>query len=43
MADLHEVVNGAWLRRDAGDVTVFKSVGIAFEDLVLATAAVAEG
>ena len=43
VADLHEVVNGAWVRRDAGDVTVFKSVGIAFEDLVLATAAVAEG
>jgi ornithine cyclodeaminase/alanine dehydrogenase-like protein (mu-crystallin family) len=41
VADLHEVVNGARVRRDARDVTVFKSVGIAFEDLVLATAAVA--
>jgi len=43
VADLHEVVNGAPVRGDARDVTVFKSVGIAFEDLVLATAAVARG
>jgi len=43
VADLHELVNGARVRRDARDVTVFKSVGIAFEDLVLSRAAVAAG
>lgn len=39
VADLPEVVSGARVRRSAGDVTVFKSVGVAFEDLVLARAA----
>ena len=43
VADLHELVNGAPLRRDADDVTVFKSVGLAFEDLVVAAAAVSSG
>jgi len=32
-------VGGMPVRRTAGDVTVFKSVGVAFEDLVLARAA----
>ncbi|MFN2544708.1 MAG: ornithine cyclodeaminase family protein [Actinomycetota bacterium] len=40
-ADLAELVGGARVRRDAEDVTVFKSVGVAFEDLVVAGAAVA--
>jgi ornithine cyclodeaminase/alanine dehydrogenase-like protein (mu-crystallin family) len=39
VADLSEVVAGASVRRSSGDVTVFKSVGVAFEDLVLAHAA----
>ena len=39
VADLAEIVRGAPARRNAGDVTVFKSVGVAFEDLVLAGAA----
>ncbi len=39
VAELPEVVRGAPVRRNAGDVTVFKSVGVAFEDLVLARAA----
>ncbi len=38
--DLFEVVGGASVRRGPEDVTVFKSVGIAFEDLVVARAAV---
>jgi ornithine cyclodeaminase/alanine dehydrogenase-like protein (mu-crystallin family) len=42
VADLHEVVNGAAVRRGADDVTVFKSVGLAFEDLVTASAATAQ-
>lgn len=37
--DLSDVVNGRVARTD-GDVTVFKSVGLAFEDLVVARAAV---
>lgn len=39
VAELPEVVRGAPVRRNTGDVTVFKSVGVAFEDLVLARAA----
>lgn len=38
VADLAEVVGGAQVRRGPGDVTVFKSVGVAFEDLVVARA-----
>jgi ornithine cyclodeaminase/alanine dehydrogenase-like protein (mu-crystallin family) len=40
VADLSEVVRGVTVRRTAQDVTVFKSVGVAFEDLVVARAAV---
>ncbi len=40
LADLAEVVHGAVVRRSADDVTLFKSVGVAFEDLVVASAAV---
>jgi ornithine cyclodeaminase/alanine dehydrogenase-like protein (mu-crystallin family) len=40
VADLAEVVRGAVVRRGPEDVTVFKSVGVAFEDLVIARAAV---
>lgn len=39
-ADLSEVVRGVTVRRSDEDVTVFKSVGVAFEDLVVARAAV---
>jgi ornithine cyclodeaminase/alanine dehydrogenase-like protein (mu-crystallin family) len=39
-ADLAEVVGGAIVRRSEEDVTVFKSVGVAFEDLAVAGAAV---
>jgi ornithine cyclodeaminase/alanine dehydrogenase-like protein (mu-crystallin family) len=39
VADLAEVVAGADVRRGPEDVTVFKSVGVAFEDLVVARAA----
>lgn len=39
VADLAEVVRGKQVRRTAEDVTVFKSVGVAFEDLVVASAA----
>jgi ornithine cyclodeaminase len=38
-ADLFEVANGAVVRASPRDVTVFKSVGVAFEDLVVARAA----
>ena len=38
VADLAEVVGGAPVRRGPQDVTVFKSVGVAFEDLVVARA-----
>jgi ornithine cyclodeaminase len=38
-ADLHELVTGAPVRRDDLDVTAFVSVGMAFEDLVVARAA----
>jgi ornithine cyclodeaminase/alanine dehydrogenase-like protein (mu-crystallin family) len=40
VADLSEVVRGTRVRRSDGDITLFKSVGIAFEDLVVARAAV---
>jgi ornithine cyclodeaminase/alanine dehydrogenase-like protein (mu-crystallin family) len=39
-ADLADVVHGTEVRRSPEDVTVFKSVGVAFEDLVVARAAV---
>jgi ornithine cyclodeaminase len=39
VADLSEVVAGALVRRNSSDVTIFKSVGVAFEDLVVARAA----
>jgi ornithine cyclodeaminase len=40
LADLAEVVRGAAVRTSDEDVTLFKSVGVAFEDLVVASAAV---
>ncbi|MFB3738983.1 MAG: ornithine cyclodeaminase family protein [Candidatus Velamenicoccus archaeovorus] len=40
VAELAEVVAGVPVRRSPEDVTVFKSVGVAFEDLVVARAAV---
>jgi ornithine cyclodeaminase/alanine dehydrogenase-like protein (mu-crystallin family) len=40
VADLAEAVRGADVRRSSDDVTVFKSVGMAFEDLVVARAIV---
>jgi len=40
VADLAEVVKGASVRTGPDDITVFKSVGVAFEDLILARAAV---
>jgi ornithine cyclodeaminase/alanine dehydrogenase-like protein (mu-crystallin family) len=39
VADLAEVVKGAPVRTSPEDVTIFKSVGVAFEDLVVARAA----
>lgn len=39
VADLAEVVRGTPVRRSPRDITVFKSVGVAFEDLSLAGAA----
>jgi ornithine cyclodeaminase/alanine dehydrogenase-like protein (mu-crystallin family) len=33
------VVRGAAVRRDEEDITLFKSVGVAFEDLAVARAA----
>lgn len=39
-ADLAEVANGAAVRTSSNDITVFKSVGLAFEDLIVARAAV---
>lgn len=38
VADLGELVSGAVVRTSEDDVTVFKSVGLAFEDLVVAGA-----
>jgi len=43
LADLHELVNGAPVRRADDDRSVFLSVGIAFEDLVVASAILAAG
>lgn len=43
VADLAEVVRGAEVRRSPEDVTVFESVGMAFEDLVVARAVVDAG
>ncbi len=40
-ADLRELASGAMVRTSHDDVTVFKSVGLAFEDLVVARAAMA--
>jgi ornithine cyclodeaminase len=40
VADLSEVVAGAVVRTSDEDVTLFKSVGVAFEDLIVARAAV---
>jgi ornithine cyclodeaminase len=37
-ADLQEVVRGARVRSEPGDVTLFESVGLAFEDLAVAGA-----
>jgi ornithine cyclodeaminase len=39
VADLTDVARGTTVRTDPADVTVFKSVGIGFEDLVVARAA----
>jgi ornithine cyclodeaminase/alanine dehydrogenase-like protein (mu-crystallin family) len=39
VADLSEMVKGAAVRTSPDDVTIFKSVGVAFEDLVVARAA----
>jgi ornithine cyclodeaminase/alanine dehydrogenase-like protein (mu-crystallin family) len=40
VADLSELVRGADVRTSPSDVTVFKSVGLAFEDLIVARAVV---
>jgi ornithine cyclodeaminase/alanine dehydrogenase-like protein (mu-crystallin family) len=40
LADLAELVRGAEVRTSAADVTMFKAVGVAFEDLIVARAAV---
>ncbi|MEX2406025.1 MAG: ornithine cyclodeaminase family protein [Actinomycetota bacterium] len=40
VADLSEVVRGTRVRGSDRDITLFKSVGVAFEDLVVARAAV---
>jgi ornithine cyclodeaminase/alanine dehydrogenase-like protein (mu-crystallin family) len=40
VADLRELARGVLARRTPEDITVFKSVGVAFEDLVLARAVV---
>jgi ornithine cyclodeaminase/alanine dehydrogenase-like protein (mu-crystallin family) len=40
VADLPEVVRGARVRRSDDELTLFKSVGVAFEDLIVARAAV---
>jgi ornithine cyclodeaminase/alanine dehydrogenase-like protein (mu-crystallin family) len=41
VADLRETVAGATVRTDVTDITLFKSVGLALEDLAVATVAVA--
>jgi len=43
VADLRELVAGTQVRKSTDDVTVFKSVGLALEDLAVARAAVAAG
>jgi ornithine cyclodeaminase len=43
VADLEELVHGTAVRRSAEDVTLFESVGIAFEDLAVAAAAIPVG
>jgi ornithine cyclodeaminase len=43
VADLAETVRGAEVRRSPDEVTLFKSVGMAFEDLVVARAVVDAG
>jgi ornithine cyclodeaminase/alanine dehydrogenase-like protein (mu-crystallin family) len=43
LADLAETVRGAEVRRSPDDVTLFKSVGMAFEDLIVARAIVDAG
>ena len=43
VADLGELVRGAEVRRSREDVTLFESVGMAFEDLVVARAAIDAG
>ena len=43
VADISELVRGKEVRRSPTDITVFKSVGMAFEDLVVARAAVDAG
>jgi ornithine cyclodeaminase/alanine dehydrogenase-like protein (mu-crystallin family) len=40
LADLAELVRGTRVRTSADDVTLFKAVGVAFEDLIVARAAV---
>jgi ornithine cyclodeaminase/alanine dehydrogenase-like protein (mu-crystallin family) len=40
VADLAQVVHGTEVRTSADDITIFKSVGLAFEDLIVARAAV---
>jgi ornithine cyclodeaminase/alanine dehydrogenase-like protein (mu-crystallin family) len=40
VADLAELVRGARVRTSSEDVTLFKSVGVAFEDLIVARAVV---
>jgi ornithine cyclodeaminase len=41
LADLSEAIRGAEVRTGPDDITVFKSVGVAFEDLAVASAAYA--
>jgi ornithine cyclodeaminase len=43
VADLAETVRGAEVRRSPADITLFKSVGMGFEDLVVARAVVDAG
>jgi ornithine cyclodeaminase len=40
LADLAELVRGAVVRTSADDITLFKAVGVAFEDLIVASAVV---
>lgn len=43
VADLWELVGGARVRRSDEDITLFKSVGLGYEDLLVASAALAAG